>query len=455
MNSEWTQAYAGSKEIWSYLVRVSKKYGIYERARFNTEVLSCKWIEAERKWHIETESKDGTKDLLVVDFCVSGIGALHVPLYPEVPGIGSFKNGQEIHSAEWRNDVDCKNKRIVVVGSAASAVQIVPSIAEVAKQVTCIQRTPNWLAPQKGPVLPFSLKYGPFIRWCFRNLPGALLLHRFFIYCMMEGAHFPLGLFSGGVDGIGQQIARKTLTKYMMYQLNGNKDLADKVIPKFAVGCKRIIRSERFLPALAKDHVELVTDKLTRVESNGVVLETKQGPRKIEADMIIYATGYRVGSLGRMSLRGCNDHVATGHDLVEKAVDTYYGMCNPLYPNAFLMLGPNTGLGHNSVIIMIETQANYIAKAIELAADENIERLSVKMDEVDKCMKFVNTTMDTAVWKAGHCHSYYQNKDGKVPTIWPATTVRYMADCAPPSDLSTFDCVKKGQQMRQHEVAKI
>lgn len=446
MNPDWSQAYAGSKEIWRYLNRVSKKYGVYERARFNTAVESAKWNEADRKWVIEVESKTGVRETILADFMVSGIGALHVPLFPDVPGVGTFK-GDEIHSAEWRNEIDCSNKRVVVVGSAASAVQIVPNIAEVAKSVTCIQRTPNWLAPQKSPVLPFTLKYGPILRWCFRNLPGFLLLHRFLVYCTMEFVHSPLGLFSGS-DSIGQKIATRVLTRFMMSQLQNNPELADKVIPKYAVGCKRIIRSQRFLPALLRDNVELVTDRLAKVEANGIVLDTKQGARKIEADMVIYATGYKVGSLGKLSLKGCNEHIVTGSDMIDKALDTYYGMCHPLYPNSFLLLGPNTGLGHNSIIIMIETQAEFIARSIELAADNKVERLAIKPDAVDRCMAYINTTMDKTVWKAGHCNSWYQNKDGKVPTVWPGSTVKYMADCAPPNDLNNFDCVRRGQQAK-------
>jgi len=454
MNADWSKAYAGSKEIWAYLSKVSRKYGVYERTQFNTEVLSAHWMESDRKWVVETQDrKSMAKQTHIVDYLISGIGGLHIPQYPNVPGVGQF-GGMEVHSAEWRNDVDLKNKRVVVVGSAASAVQLVPSIAEYASQVTCIQRTPNWLAPQKGPVLPYSLSYGPVIRWIFRNLPGVLFLHRLFIYIMMETTHWPLNLFSGGSDGVGQTIARKVLTKYMMSQLKGNQELAEKVIPKYAVGCKRIIRSERFLPALLRPNVELVTDKLAKVEKDGIVLDTKQGPRKIEADVVVYATGYEVGSLGRLQLKGCSDHIVSGSDMINKAMDTYYGMCHPMYPNSFLMLGPNTGLGHNSIIIMIETQANFISRTIELAANDKVERLAVRMDEVDRCMRYINETMEGTVWKAGKCNSWYQNKDGKVPTIWPATTARYMMDCLPPNDLHIFDCEKKGQTLRT-DIAKI
>jgi cation diffusion facilitator CzcD-associated flavoprotein CzcO len=453
MNPDWTQAYASSKEIWAYLSRVARKYSVYERTKFNHSVDSCKWNEANRKWTVEVLGKDGNKTAYVVDYLISGIGALHVPAFPNVPGVGSFK-GREVHAAEWREDIDCRGKRVIVVGSAASAVQVVPSVAEVASQVTVIQRTPNWLAPQHSPVLPNNLRYGSLLRWCFRNLPGFLWLHRIFIYLSMEVVHSPLGLFAAD-ESKGQRLARVALRRYMLSQLKGNKKLAEKVIPKYAVGCKRIIRSERFLPALLRPNVELVVDQFSQVEDDGIIINTKNGPRKIEADILVYATGYQVGSLGKMQLKGCGDHLVTGSYMVDNAMDSYYGVCNPLFPNSFLLLGPNTGLGHNSIIIMSETQANFIARCIELATDEKINRLAVKQVEVDQCMKFINETLENTVWKAGHCNSWYQNQDGKVPTIWPGSTVQYMMDLSPPNDLHVFDCVKTGVGQVQFQASKI
>jgi cation diffusion facilitator CzcD-associated flavoprotein CzcO len=442
MNSEWSQAYAQSKEICAYIHHVARKYHVYDKCRLNTKVKNSTWNEAESKWVVTFQTKGKEEETLSVDYLISGIGGLHIPSFPNVKGRETFK-GPSMHSAEWDPNTVYKGKNVVVIGSAASAVQIVPSICEDAKTVTCLQRTPNWLAPQRSPFLPPSLKYGPVIRWIFRNVPGTLLLHRWSLYWSLEMVHFPLGLFNGA-STLGQKIAKFVLTRYMRFLLKGNKELEDKVIPKYSVGCKRIIRSERFIPALLRDNVELVTDKLAEVVEDGVVVDTAKGLRKIEADLIVYATGYDVGSVGDMKITGVNGAYLHQKSALNRGIETYYGVCNSHFPNGFLLLGPNTGLGHNSIIIMSEVQTAFIAGVIELACNEKVSRLTVKESAVQECMNMIYSQMDESVWKKGGCVSWYQNADGKVPTVWPGTTLRYMIDLVPPTDLSIFDCIKKG-----------
>lgn len=445
MNPDWSQAFATSQEIWNYQVKVAKKYGVYKRSRLGTRVNYTKWVESRAQYEVEVQTvATGEVEVLYFDYVVNGIGALHFPVYPKVPGVnnGTFQ-GTEMHTADYDPSFSVAGKRVVVIGSAASAVQLVPALAETAGKLTCIQRTPNWLAPQRSPVLPFSLEYGPFIRWCFRNLPGLLLLQRWAVFLSMEGLFYPLGAFSGTANW-GQWLVRKILTAFMSRQLRGDKKgLAAKVIPNYAVGCKRIIRSHKFLPALMRDNVDLVTDRVLRIDPQAVVIKNSSGAEEsIPCDVVMYATGYEVGSIGPLRVQG-KETVLTGSVLTEKMVDMYYGVCGTDFPNSFMMLGPNTGLGHNSIIIMLETQANFIARTIELAAESGVGRIQIKQRAVTECMDYIKATLEGTVWKAGQCQSWYQIANGDVPTLWPSTTVRYMADLSPPQDLGLFECQAK------------
>lgn len=420
---------------------VAKKYRIYERLRLGIKVQSIMWSDQTKKWRINlTDVKTGVSSEMECDFLVSGIGGLHVPLYPKVPGVRESFKGEETHTAEYDTSVQVKDKRVVVVGSAASAVQLCPVFAQDASKLTIVQRTPNWLAPQRNFTLPFSLKYGPIFRFILRYFPGALRLYRWIVYWSMEILHTPLGVFMAD-GGIVPMIARKILTMYMQLGLKYNKDLASKVIPDFQVGCKRIIRSEKFLPMLLQDNVELVSGQLVQVIEDGVLVAEKNGSeRKIECDTLVYATGYQVGSIGDCQVHGNHNLVVKGASMIDEARDNFFSVCLRDMPNAFFLLGPNAALGHQSAVVQIETAANYAARVIELAMENKVKRLEIKQAEIDRSMSIINSYMEKSVWFRGDCASWYKNKDGKVPTLWPASTVRFMWDLAPPSDLRSFDC---------------
>jgi len=403
-------------------------------------VTRLEYDTAAHEWEITYSVANGPATVTRAAVVFNCLGGLHFPLYPSCQGVrdGTFK-GREIHSAEWDSAVDLTGKRVVVVGSAASAVQLVPEICDKVKSLVVMQRTPNWLAPQRAPFLPFRLVYGPVWRWCLNNIPGLLRVYRLCVYWLMEVLHFPLGLFSA--SSIGHKVAEWVVSRYMRALLGGNKELEAKVMPKYPMGCKRIIRSERFLPALLKPNVRLVTSALTRVDATAVVAADGE---RIEADVIVYATGFKVGSLGKLKLVGADGQAVSGLDLVDYTPSFYLGIVTPMAPNMFTMLGPNTALGHNSIIVMIEAQVKYAVAVVSMMADHAVAQVKVRAAVADDFAAAMDRGVQGSVWTAEGCHSWYQNKNGKVSTLWPFSTVKYMRDAAPPSDLSKFETCARG-----------
>ena len=440
LNPDWEQPYASSAQICAYIHAVCREYGLYEHVTFNQKVVRCEWKEADRVWHISTiDTISGEKALFVSRFAVGGFGALHVPSYPSIDR-SAFK-GQQMHSAEWDSSINLKGKKVVVVGSAASAIQIVPQICDDVERVTILQRTPNWVVPQKNPSLPPDLTYGPKLKFLFRNFPWLMRLHRYGIYAVQESFFF-LGFFdSPDNNRFMKRYAnanRNLVAKVMKMQLGGDEELAKKVIPTFPIGCKRVLKSEVYLKSLTKTNVDVVTSGAERIDSNCVVL---QDGSSIEADVIIYATGFKVGSMGDMTLtNGIDTYKNT--DCVDQAVGSYLGIVTRGMPNYFLMLGPNTGLGHNSIILHTEAQASYVTKVLTQALDAGATRVEIKESVQTRFMKWVWSEMEKRVW-VGHCKSWYQNADGLVPTLWPSSTVKYISMASNPT-LENFEVELSG-----------
>jgi len=254
-----------------YMAASARKFHVAEHCMLNHEVTECRFDESANEWVVAAKdlSRGDTAREFRGRFLIPCLGGLHVPAYPaDVKGRGTLKTGAEVHSAVWDHKLDLAGKRVVVVGSAASAVQIIPQVAKVAKEVVVAQRTPNWLAPKKSPFLPPSLEYSKTAMWVMANVPGLCRLHRWSVYWLME-MPFLIGLWSGGPDSLGNRLGRFILTRFMRRQLRlaaGSdpalqaraKELEPKVIPQYAPGFKRIIRSEdvRFffsLSFLARD----------------------------------------------------------------------------------------------------------------------------------------------------------------------------------------------------------
>jgi cation diffusion facilitator CzcD-associated flavoprotein CzcO len=420
---DWSSPYAPQEEIREYLVSVVDQFKLWPRIRLNTAVVRAEWDENARRWHMELS--DGST--LSPRFVINAIGGLHHPAMPDVPGIDSFL-GASMHSTKWRPEVDLKGKRVVVVGSAASAVQLTPLVAEQAAHLTVLQRTPNWISRKFHPFLP-NEKYSATHKWLFQHVPGLSKAHRWGLYASFEALFWPVGVFDA--TGAGQALAQKVVRMDMESQLGHDKALIDKVVPKFGVGCKRICRANDYLPALRRPNVEMVAAGLKAVHPDGV--EDATG-RRIACDVIIYATGFKVGSIGdNTRIQGRAGATMQGTSAADTAMQAYLGVSARHYPNNFQCLGPNTGLGHNSVVLMIESSVAYIVRMLCEAVEQRVEVLEIKEEVVHGFNQWMDKQFDARVWRHGGCQSWYANKDGIIFSLWPASTLKFfqVVDNAP------------------------
>lgn len=401
--ADWSRKYPPQPEIWDYLLELVDRHGLRRHLWTDAEVVSCRFDEAAARWRLATA--DGRR--LAARVVVSGIGALRDPKYPSLPGMDDFA-GRQVHTARWDPGLDLAGKRVGVVGTGASAIQVIPAVAEVAAHVTVFQRTPAWVTPR------MDRAYEPREQWAFAHLPGRRLLHRAAIFARHEArwvgfTHPPL---LRALEGLVRAHLRDQVA---------DPELARRLEPHYRMGCKRILVSDDYYPAMNRDHVELVTAGLQRVTPAG--LATDDGERH-DLDVIVWATGFDVqdvlGSLDVVGLDGAHLDAAWGdHPVAHK------GITVPGFPNFFLLLGPNTGLGHNSVVLMIESQLNYVMAAIErLARHEHVAWVDARPEALAAWRAEVDARSARSIWATG-CDSWYLGDDGHNFTLWPGSVLEY------------------------------
>jgi cation diffusion facilitator CzcD-associated flavoprotein CzcO len=404
-NPDWSRSFSPQPEIFEYLKGVADKYRLREKIRFGVELTGAHWDERERRWTATT--KDGRE--FVAQFLVSGVGGLHIPQVPELPGIGKFK-GQTWHSAQWNHEYDLRGKKVAVVGTGASAVQFVPKIAPDVAELTLFQRTPPWIMPKPDHAMP---------RWTqtlFKRVPGTQRLYRNALYWFLEAR--AIG-FNGhpAIMKAGELIAKRNIAK-------GIKDsaLRKKVTPDYTMGCKRVLISNDYYPALSRPNVDVNTSGIKEVKAHSIV---DSAGVEHEVDAIIYGTGFKVtDALEYLDITGVD-----GRDLAKEwaaeGMQTHKGIAVSGFPNLFFLLGPNTALGHNSVVFMIESQSRYVVDAIKLAGSRDAAALDVRPGVQDKFQRDIQDKLVKGVWTQGGCKSWYLDAKGVNRTIWPGFTWRY------------------------------
>src|SRR5699024_2591937 len=340
-NPDWSRAFAPQQEIWDYLRRVADKYELYEYTHFGKEMTGARWDVDECRWYVTTA--DG--DTYVGRYLVCGVGALHIPRIPQLPGIERFR-GKTFHSADWDHDYDLRGKRVAVIGTGASAIQFVPQIAPEVSQLQLFQRTPPWIMPKADHEMP---------SWAtalFRRVPGAQRAYRNFLYWMLEVR--AVG-FNGhpSVMKLAQQLAKANINKSVK-----DPGLREKLTPDYTMGCKRVLISNDYYPAMTRDNVNVVTDGVAEVTEHSVI---DTAGVEHEVDAIIFGTGFHVtdafDDLDVIGEHGQN----LSKEWASEGMHTHMGISVSGYPNLFFLLGPNTGLGHNSVVFMIEQQIRYVS----------------------------------------------------------------------------------------------
>jgi cation diffusion facilitator CzcD-associated flavoprotein CzcO len=403
-NPEWTRMYPQQGEIQAYLRRVVEKYALRGRIRFGLELAEARFDEAGGAWNLRFG--DGSTER--VDILIGATGPLSKPALPKIGGLDAF-DGVAFHSAKWRHDVDLRGKRVAVIGTGASAIQFVPRIAPLAAQVHVFQRTPPWVLPHR------DRAFGPRERRLYRALPFAQRLLRWAIYLRQELLIFG---FTGGARL--QRRFRDWAQMLLQAQVSA-PELRRRLTPDYAPGCKRLLISNDWYPALQRSNVELLAEGVAKLEGGGRVTGASGSVR--EVDVVIFATGFAATDfVAPMKIfgRGGTELGAAW----KSGAATHLGISATGFPNMFLVVGPNTGLGHNSIVFMIESQVNYIVGALRRMRRAGQRTMEVRAEVQARSYAEVQQRMKRTVWASG-CRSWYLTADGRNDTLWPGSTLDY------------------------------
>jgi cation diffusion facilitator CzcD-associated flavoprotein CzcO len=405
-NPEWRRTYAPQPEIQAYLRRVTTDFGLWPHIRLSCAVTEARWDEDEHVWRVATERGDYTAEALV-----AAPGPLSEPSIPVLPGLDGF-GGTVFHTAAWNHDHDLAGRRVAVVGTGASAIQVVPSIQPLVEHLTVFQRTPPWVVPHGD--RPISERE----RRVFRRLPAVQRAIRTGVYFGRE-LLVPGLAYRPRLMGVIERLARRHLHRQVR-----DPELRAKLMPDYAIGCKRILPSNRWYPAVTQPNVDVVTDGIASVRPDGTV----DGNDELhQVDTIVFATGFHVTDI-RMATITTGTGGRRLSDVWDGSPSAYRGTTVAGFPNLFFLVGPNTGLGHNSIVFMIEAQLNYIAGALAHMRERGATRLEVRREAQDAYNARIQARMAQTVWNTGGCSSWYLDRNGRNSTIWPDFTFRFWGD---------------------------
>lgn len=400
----WSRSFSPQPEIWAYQRALAERYGLYAHLHLSTQIVQAAFDEAEGLWRLCTH-RGQTFTAQVV---VAGMGGLSQPSVPQLPGQDSFQ-GAQFHTQQWDHEYELRGKRVAVIGTGASAIQVVPQIAPQAEQLHVFQRSAPWVLPKDDYEIDVA------VRARLDKYPALLKLKRWGIYWALEWKVAALVL----APALTQAVRRQSL-RHMRSAIS-DKALVETVTPNYAPGCKRILLSNDYYPALARSNVEVVTAGIQELRKDSIITQDGQS-RPVDA--IIYGTGFKA-----------TDPVApgvvfgrAGLDLVQAWAEgpkAYRGTTVAGFPNLFFILGPNTGLGHTSVLVMMEAQVDYILGALKTLEDRGASWCDVRPPAQTAYNTWLQRRMARTVWSTGGCQSWYQDARGKNVTLWPGFTVGY------------------------------
>jgi cation diffusion facilitator CzcD-associated flavoprotein CzcO len=418
-NPNWSRTYSPQSEILDYLVETARGFKVDQYVKTNCEIDLVEFDEDTFRWQLT----DTAKNKYFADVVISALGQLNKPNVPDFEGLDNFK-GQWFHSARWNHDVEIAGKTVCVIGNAASAVQLIPKVAKVAKKLYVFQRTPNWIVPKVD--REFSSKE----KWAFQHIPGWERLYRTYLYWWHE---VKFGAFLNG-SPLSKQ-AEKLARSYLNKKVKDVK-LREKLTPDYPLGCKRILLTNDYYDTIQKENVELVTSQIDHIEPSGIVCKDL---RKIDCDVIIFATGFKATEfltpMEVIGQKGLNIN-----KVWNEGAEAYLGITMPGFPNFFMIYGPNTNLAHNSIIFMIECQISYIISILNRAIKLGAKALEPKEERYQRYNERIQRLMQKTVWVAG-CPSWYKNESGKVTNNWPRSTVSYFISTHLP-DWSAYQSLK-------------
>ena len=423
-NHDWPHHYSTQDALLAYFRRVAEKYGVRGKVRFGTEVLESVYDERRALWTIRARDRDGREHHFEANAIISAVGQLNRPKLPDIKGVGSFK-GPAFHSARWDHSVELKGKRVIVIGTGASAFQFVPAIAPEVGEMFVFQRTPPWL----GPTPDYHAPVGDGQKWLLKHVPFYAQWYRFWLIWMLTDGLYPMVQADPAWKGPAHSVSeindqlRGLLGSLIEQQAGEDRELARKLVPDYPLGGKRSVRDNGvWVSTLRRDNVHLITEPIEEITATGV--RTRDG-RAYDADVLIYGTGFTASKfLFPMRFKGRN-----GIDLHEQwAGDAraYLGITVPGFPNLFLMYGPNTNIVVNgSIIFFSECEMRYILGAIEMLLRSDCAAIEPKKDVHDAFNERVDAGNARMAWGVPQVSSWYKNEKGRVSQNWPFPIVDY------------------------------
>ncbi|MFG2538454.1 flavin-containing monooxygenase [Streptomyces sp. NPDC048511] len=420
-NPDWPRTFSGQQHIRAYLEHVADTFGLRPHIRLNHEVTVMRWDNDDLHWVIEAANGS----TVTADAVVSATGPLSDPKLPDIPGLAEFP-GKVFHSAQWDHDYDLSGKRVAVVGTGASAIQIVPEIQPKAGRLTLFQRTPPWVMPRMDRAISGAEK------WLHRTLPFTATARRGLLWGIRE---LQVGAFTKHPDQLGlvERIAKSNMARAIK-----DPALRAKLTPSYRIGCKRILLSNAYYPALAQPNVDVVDSGLSEVR--GSTLVGSDGT-ETEADVIILGTGFHVTDMPIASRVVGADGITLAESW-KGGMQALRGATAAGFPNWMTIIGPNTGLGNSSMILMIESQLNYMADYLrQLDVLGGRVALDARPSAVGDWNRRVQERMKRTVWNTGGCTSWYLDADGRNTTVWPGTTAEFRR-ATRSVDLGDYDVVR-------------
>jgi cation diffusion facilitator CzcD-associated flavoprotein CzcO len=422
-NPDWSRTFSGQAEIQAYLQRVAREHGVLPHVRFGAELHEARWDDAAQRWHLRTAAGELTARVLV-----TGTGPLSEPSIPAIPGLDGFR-GTTFHSATWRDDHDLTGERVAVIGTGASAIQFVPHVQRRAAHLTLFQRTPPWVLPRR------DRRISEVEKKAFRRLPALQKLARGGIYTMRES--WILG-FAGSqkVMAVAEAQARAFLRSQV-----ADPGLRATLTPDYRLGCKRVLLSNDYYPALAQPNVDVVPSRVVEVTPTGVVSQAADGTRtEHEVDTIIWGTGFTVTDQPIAHRVVGGDGRTLAQHWEGSGMQALHGTAIAGFPNLFMLVGPNTGLGHTSIVHIIESQLRYLVDALATMDRAGLAAVAPRQDAQDRDNARIQQQLAGTVWNAGGCASWYLDRHGRNTTLWPTFTFTFRRKLAS-FDLSEYVAV--------------
>lgn len=403
-NPDWSMSFSPQPEIQAYLRRVAEESGVLDRFVFDTEVQDATYDAAAQRWRVTTSRGEIESETLI-----TGSGGLSEPRLPDIEGIDDFA-GEIFHSARWNHDVDLTGKRVAVIGTGASSIQIVPEIAKQVAHLDVYQRTAPYVIPRN------DRRYTGLEKRLFKLSPAVQRLYRTAIYWGRE-TYVPAFTWRPRLAAPAKQAALINIRRGI-----SDPELRRKVTPTFEIGCKRILISNTYYPALAREHVDLVTDPIARITPTGVV--TADGTER-PIDVLIVATGFHTTEQPIAEHVRGRDGRSPAEVWAEGGMSAYKGTTVHGFPNLFQIVGPNVGLAHSSMVFMIESQVAYIVDAIRTMRAHRFGAVEPTRAAQEAWNDDLQQRMTTTVWNTGGCSSWYLDSHGRNTTLWPRTTFTF------------------------------